>query len=463
MSDRLQPLDVSFLSAETPNTPLHVGGLAILEPAATGFDVAALRRRVEQRIALVPRFRRRVRWVPGGLSQPVWVDDSRFDLAYHVRRTGLPTPGTDTQLRALVGRLISGHLDRSRPLWELYLVEGLSGGRVAVVAKSHPALVDGVGGVDLLHVLLDDSPATADGVTPAWRPDPEPGTAELVLDAAVDLVRHPVGAITSGAQHAWSMAGRVLGATGTGLLAAARPAPASPLNVEPGRQRRFATARTDLDLYRRLGKRPNTTVNDVVLATVAGALRSWLLYRGAPVPPDAVLRALVPTSVRGGPPAAFGGDVGEVGSRVATSLVDLPIGEPSPAIRLTQIAYSMRAHAEPGRKVGADALVRLSGFAPATLNAMAARAASGLSRRLFNLVVTNAPGPQRPLYVAGARLREIYPFVPLASGQAVAIGVTSYDGHVYYGLNADWDAMADVDVLAGLLTESVDELTEATP
>lgn len=446
MPDRLHPVDVSFLSAETPTTPLHVGGLAILEPDTSGLDVAGLRRRVEQRIALVPRFRQRVRWVPGGLAQPVWVDDARFDLAYHVRRTGLPTPGTDEQLHALVGRLLSGALDRSRPLWELYLVEGLSDGRVGVLTKSHPALVDGVGGVDLLHVLLDDSPATADGVTPVWRPAPEPGSAELVLDAAAHLVRHPtrlLGAVTAGAK---------------GVLVAARPAPASPLHAGPGKQRRFATARTDLDHYRRLRSRPNVTVNDAVLATVAGALRAWLLYRGAPVRPDSVLRALVPTSVRGGPPAAFGGDVG---ASVATSLVDLPIGEPNPTVRLTQIAYAMRAHAEPGRRVGADALVRLSGFAPATLNAMAVRAASGLSRRLFNLVVTNAPGPQRPLFVAGARLSEIFPFVPLAPGQGLAIGVTSYDGHVYYGLNADWDAMPDLDVLAGLLAESIDELTEA--
>ncbi|GAA0226389.1 wax ester/triacylglycerol synthase family O-acyltransferase [Cryptosporangium japonicum] len=445
MSDRLHPVDVSFLSAETPNTPMHVGGLAILEPARSGLDVAGLRRRVEQRISLVPRFRQRVRWVLGGLTPPVWVDDSRFDLAYHVRRTGLPTPGSDEQLHALVGRLLSGRLDRSRPLWELYLVEGLRGGRVAVLTKSHPALVDGVGGVDLLHVLLDDSPATADGVTPIWRPAPEPGPAELMVDAAAHLVRHPgqlVGVVKG--------AGRV--------LASARPAPTSPLNAEPGKQRRFATTHTDLDRYRALRSRPNVTVNDAVLATVAGALRSWLLYRGEPVRPDSVLRALVPTSVRGGPPAAFGGDVG---ANVATSLVDLPIGEPNPTVRLTQIAYAMRAHAEPGRRVGADTLVTLSGFAPATLNALAVRAASGLSRRLFNLVVTNAPGPQRPLFVAGARLREIYPFVPLAPGQGLAIGVTSYDGQVYYGLNADWDAMPDLDVLAGLLAESIDELTEA--
>ncbi|MFG1921206.1 wax ester/triacylglycerol synthase family O-acyltransferase [Cryptosporangium sp. NPDC048952] len=445
MSDRLHPVDVSFLSAETPTTPMHVGGLAILEPNKHGLDVAGLRRRVEQRIALVPRFRQRVRWVLGGLTQPVWVDDTRFDLAYHVRRTGLPTPGSDEQLRALVGRLLSGSLDRSRPLWELYLVEGLHDGRVAVLTKSHPALVDGVGGVDLLHVLLDDSPATADGVTPVWRPAPEPGPAELAIDAAAQLIRRP-----------GQLAGAVKGAGR--LLASARPAPNSPLNAEPGKQRRFATTRTDLEQYRRLRTRPNVTVNDVVLATVTGALRHWLLYRGAPVRTDSVLRALVPTSVRGGPPAAFGGGVG---ANVATSLVDLPIGEPNPTVRLTQIAYAMRAHAEPGRRVGADALVKLSGFAPATLNAMAVRAASGLSRRLFNLVVTNAPGPQRALFVAGARLREIYPFVPLAPGQGLAIGVTSYDGQVYYGLNADWDAMPDIDVLAGLLAESVDELTEA--
>ncbi|GAA3391607.1 WS/DGAT/MGAT family O-acyltransferase [Cryptosporangium minutisporangium] len=454
MPDRLQPMDASFLSAETPTTPMHVGGVAVLEPSEDGLDVAVLRRRVEQRIPLVPRFRQRVRSLPAGLGPPVWVDDARFDLAYHVRRTGLPTPGTDAQFRTLVGRLISGQLDRSRPLWELYLVEGLSRGRVAVVTKSHPALVDGASGVDLLHVLLDDSPATADAVTPVWRPAPEPGPTELVLDAAVDLVRHPthvVGAVKAGVRGA----GRLLG-TGTGLLMSARPAPTSPLNADPGRQRRFACARTDLDRYRRL--RSSGTVNDVVLATVAGALRQWMLYRGTPLRSDSVLRALVPTSVRGGPPAAFGGDVG---ASVATSLIDLPIGEPNPTVRLTQIAYAMRAHAEPGRRVGADALVRLSGFAPATLNAMAARAASGLSRRLFNLVVTNAPGPQRPLYVAGARLREIYPVVPLAAGQSIAIGVTSYDGQVYFGLNADWDAVPDVDVLAGLLAESIDELTEA--
>ena len=465
MSDRLTALDASFLAAEGPTTPLHVGGVAVLEPPEGGLDLVALRRRVEERIALVPRFRQRVRWVPGSLAPPIWVDDARFDLAYHVRRVALPAPGTTAQLGALVGRLISAHLDRARPLWELYLVEGLASGRVAVVAKSHPALVDGVGGVDLLHVLVDDGPDAAGTVTPVWRPVPEPGPVELVIDAAVDLLRHPTtvaGTLRAGARGAWSVADRVLGATGSGLLAvgrtAARPAPESPLNVEPGRQRRFAFVRTELEPYRRLRARNGVTVNDVVLATVAGGLRQWLLYRGAPVRSETIVRALVPTSVRGGEPAAFGS---EVGAAIATSLVDLPVGEPNPKVRLAQIAYAMRAHAEPGRRVGADALVRLSGFAPATLNAMAARAASGLSRRLFNLVVTNAPGPQRPLFAVGARLREIYPVVPLAAGQAVAIGVTSYDGQVYYGLNADWDAMSDVDVLAGSLAESLDELTEA--
>jgi diacylglycerol O-acyltransferase len=461
MSDRLSPVDVSFLSAEGPTTPLHVGGVAVLEPREDGLDVAALRRRVEERIALVPRFRQRVRWVPASLGQPVWVDDARFDLAYHVRRVALPAPGSPEQLQTLVGRLISSHLDRSKPLWELYLVEGLASGRLAVLTKSHAALVDGVGGVDLLHVLLDDSPQAADAVGPVWRPAPEPGPVELAVEAVVDLLRHPtaaVGAVQTGARGAWSLASRAIGATGIGLLAAARPAPASPLTVEPGRQRRFAFVRTELEQYRRLRSRDGVTVNDVVLATVAGALRQWLLYRGAPVRPDTIVRALVPTSVRGGPPAAFGTGVG---AAVATSLIDLPVGEPSPNVRLAQIAYAMRAHAEPGRRVGADALVRLSGFAPATFNAMATRAASGLSRRLFNLVVTNAPGPQRPLYAAGARLQEVYPVVPLAAGQALSIGVTSYDGQVYYGLNADWDALADLDVLPGLLAESIDELTEA--
>ncbi len=245
-----------------------------------------------------------------------------------------------------------------------------------------------------------------------------------------------------------------------GLVSAARtavrPPPASPLNARIGEQRRFAVARTSLSDYRLVHRTNAATVNDVVLATVAGALRGWLLFRGEPVHPTTTVRAMVPVSVRSSDEA------GQLGNRVSALLVDLPVGEPSAMVRLSQIGFATRAHKESGQSVGADALVALSGFAPPTLHAMGARVAGGLTRRLYNVVVTNVPGPQQPLYAAGARMLEMYPIVPLAAGQALAIGLTSYDGGVYFGLNADRDAMPDVDVLAALIEESLQELVTAS-
>jgi diacylglycerol O-acyltransferase len=248
------------------------------------------------------------------------------------------------------------------------------------------------------------------------------------------------------------VAGGVLSSVAT----IARQAPDSPLNVRIGEQRRFAMARTDLDDYKRVRKTHGGTVNDVVLTTVAGALRCWLMTRGEAVTPTTTVRAMVPVSVR------TEGQDGQLGNRVSSYFVDLPVGESNPAMRLHQVSFAMRGHKESGQSVGADALVQLSGFAPPTLHSLGARVASGLSRRLFNLVVTNVPGPQFPLYAAGARMLEMYPVVPLSKGQAVSVGLTSYDGGVYYGLNADRDAMPDVDVLAGLIEESLAELVGTT-
>jgi diacylglycerol O-acyltransferase / wax synthase len=456
--ERLSPLDVSFLYAETPTTAMHVGGVLVLEPPATGFDYERLVRLIGQRIALVPRYRQRVRTVPGHLANPVWVDDEHFDLTYHVRRSALPRPGTPAQLRELVGRLMGRRLDRSRPLWEVYLVEGLDGGRVGVITKTHAAAVDGVSAVDLGTVLLDTSPAPREIPEDDWRPAPGPGLLGLVAGAVSDLVRRPTEAldVARGAVlDVRASAGRVAGLAGgvlTSALTVARPAPSSPLNVPIGEARRLGTARTDLDDYRRVRKAHGGTVNDVVLAVVAGALRSWLLTRGERVRPGSTVRAMVPVSVRAE------GSPGQLGNRVSSYVVDLPVGESGPVMRLHQVSFAMRGHRDSGQSVGADALVRLTGFAPPTLHALGARAASGLSRRLFNLVVTNVPGPQFPLYAGGARMLEMYPVVPLAKDQAVSVGVTSYDGAVFYGLNADRDALPDVDVLAGCLEESLAEL-----
>ena len=461
MADRLSPLDASILYLESPETPMHAGNVAIFDEPAAGFDYDALEGLVEDRIAYVPRFRQKVRHVLGRLARPVWVDDADFDLTYHVRRSALPRPGTDAQLRELVARVLSRPLDRDRPLWEMYLVEGLAGGRFAVVSKTHHAIVDGITAMDIGQVILDDAPEPPLTSPEPWRPEPGPGRLDLVAGAVAEAIRHPntvVDQVRSGLAGIEHAAQRVIGDVGglaTAARAAVRPAPPGPLNVPIGSQRRFETVDAPLESFRRIRSAHGGTVNDVVLATLAGALRVWLMTRGEPVAAESSLRALVPVSVQAPP---TGSDVATVGNQVASYLVDLPIGEPNPIMRLQRISYAMRAHADTGRAVSAGALVELAGFAPATLHALGARVASGLSRRLFNLIVTNVPGPQVPLYAAGARLAASYPVVPLTAGQAVAVGVTSYDGAVHFGLYADRDAMPDLPVLAQCISDALDEL-----
>lgn len=462
MTDRLSALDVSFLYMETPTTAMHVGGVAIFEPPADGFDYERLVQLISQRIGLVPRYRQKVRWVPGHLANPVWVDDPEFDVTYHVRRSALPKPGTDAQLRELVGRLQSRQLDRNRPLWEIYLVEGLENGRVAIVTKTHHAMVDGVSAVDIGTVILDLEPTPRDVPDDDWSPSREPSSIGLVTGAVTDFLAKPSGALDTARAAVVDLretAGKVASVAG-GMLASARTiakqAPSSPLNVPISEQRRFGMAATSLDDYKRVRKAHGGTVNDVVLATVAGALRTWLLTRGESVTPTTTVRAMVPVSVRSE------NQKGDLGNRVSSYFVDLPVGEQSPVVRLHQVSYAMKGHKESGAAVGADALVQLSGFAPPTIHSLAARTASTLTRRLFNLVVTNVPGPQFPLYAAGARMLAMYPVVPLAKNQAVSIGLTSYDGGVYYGLNADRDALTDVDVLASCIEESLAELVGTT-
>ncbi len=458
--DRLSPLDVSFLYFEEPTTPMHVGGVAIFEEPPGGFDHDRLVQLISTRIAFVPRYRQRVRWVPGRLANPVWVDDEDFDVSYHVRRSALPRPGSDAQLAELVARVQSRRLDRSRPLWEMYLVEGLSDDRFAIITKTHHAMVDGIGAVDIGQVILDTSPDARERPTDTWRPTPEPSWAELVAGAVAETIRRPtavVDTVRGGVNELLSAANRVRGAAG-GLLAAAttaaRPAPESPLNAVIGEHRRYGMLALDLDDHRRIRKAHGGTVNDVVLATVTGALRAWLLTRGAKVGPMTSVRALVPVSIR-----AEGEDF-TTGNQVSSYLVDLPVGEPSAVMRLHQVSYRMQAHKDTGQAVGASSLAGLAGFAPPTLHSLGARVASGLSKRWFNLVVTNVPGPQQPLYAGAARMLAAYPVVPLAKGQALSIGLTSYDGKVFYGLNADRDAMPDVDVLTQCLEDALAELLE---
>jgi len=472
MTDRLSALDVSFLYLETPTTPMHVGGVAIFDPpgpsdgsgpdgAGEPFDYDALCDLVARRIAAVPRYRQKIRWVPGHLANPVWIDDEDFDISYHVRRSALPRPGSPDQLRELVGRVQSRQLDRNRPLWEIYLVEGLADGHFAIITKTHHAMVDGVSAIDVGALILDLSPTPREELpAETWIPGPAPSGVSLVAGAVLDNLRRPsqvVETLRSGVTDARATAERALG-TAAGVVATVRtslrPAPDSPLNATIGEQRRYGMAATELDDYKRVRKAHGGTVNDVVLATVSGALRAWLLTRGESVTPASTVRAMVPVSVRSDEQA------GTLGNRVSAIFVDLPVGEASPLVRLHRVSYAMKAHKESGQSVGADALISLSGFAPPTIHAAAARLGARMTRRLFNVVVTNVPGPQFPLYAAGAQMLECYPVVPLAKEQAVTVGLTSYNGGVYFGLNADRDAMPDVDVLALCIEESLGELVE---
>ncbi|QUH04838.1 wax ester/triacylglycerol synthase family O-acyltransferase [Saccharopolyspora erythraea] len=472
MPDRLSALDASFLYLEDYTTPMHVGGVAVFRRPRTGFDYDDVLAMIERRLALIPRYRQRVMQVPGKLARPVWVDDQDFDITYHVRRSALPKPGTDDQLHDLAARLMSRKLDHARPLWEIYLVEGLSKNRVAVITKTHQAMVDGIGAIDIGQVILDVSrtPEVPDREE-LWMPQPQPTRSQLVLEAVTDAVQSPgevvenVRAAVVDATATVQKVTSTLGGFASALRAAVVPAPVGPLNGPTSRHRRFAVARTRLEDLRRVRRAHGGTVNDVVLAVVTGALRNWLLSRGEVVSGSTTLRAMVPMSVRADDAAAketypdtSSLPIGSVGNRVSAYLVDLPVGEANPIVRLHHISHATRAHAESGQSVAAGALVKLSGFAPPTLHALGARVANGFSDRLFNVLVTNVPGPQVPLYTAGAKMMEMFPVVPLAKNQSLSIGVTSYDGGVYFGLNADRDAMSDVDVLAAMIGEAVDEM-----
>lgn len=460
MVDRLTSLDASFLYMEESTTAMHVGGVLLFDPPADGkgFEYDHLVELIGERMSLIPRYRQKVKEIPGHLGTPVWVDDSDFDLRYHVRRSALPKPGNMDQLREFTGRLMGRHLDRKRPLWELYLVEGLENGRTALISKTHHAMVDGISGVDIIGVILDVGVEPRESPVEKWRAGREPGGLELLIGTGLDLLRSPVGAIDTVRNNIGDLratAGK-LATAGSGVLATVRtsvsPAPSSPLNANIGSQRRFGMADTDLDDYKRIRKAHGGTVNDVVLAVVAGGLRSWLLTRAESVTRATIVRAMVPVSVRSEEQS------GALGNRVSSYFVDLPVGEADPVIRLNHVSYAMQGHKDSNQAVGAETLVALSGFAPPTLTSLGARAASRLSSRLFNLVVTNVPGPQFPLYAAGAPMTAMYPVVPLAKGQAVVVGLMSYNGGIYYGLNADREAMWDVDVLATCISESLAEL-----
>ncbi|MCO1660930.1 WS/DGAT/MGAT family O-acyltransferase [Pseudonocardia humida] len=464
MPDRLSALDASFLFAEHRTAAMHVGAvMTFAPPPDRPFDPDAFTALIGDRLSLVPGYRRKLREVPAGLGLPVWVDDPSFDLDYHVRRSALPAPGTPDQLRELVGRLLARRLDRSRPLWEVYLVEGMADGGFAVVTKTHHAMVDGLASMDIGAALLDPTPQPRRTEPDDWCPAPEPSGLELAASAAGEALLRP-GLVLDRAQRAAvdvretvdRVSRAMQGVVSAGRSAVStRPVPA--LTAATGEQRRYGMARTPLVEHRAVRRGHGGTVNDVMLAVVAGGLRSWLTGRGEPPPPEAVVRALVPVSVR----ARARGERASAGNSISACLVDLPVGEPDPVSRLAAVRRQMQEQKRGGHAVGASALVGLVGLAPPLVHSLGARLASQYSSRFYNVLVTNVPGPPRPLYALGARMRDMYPVVPLAGGQAVAIGITTYDGGVHYGLTADRDAAPDVDDLAAALAGALEELVAA--
>jgi len=452
VADRLSAVDSAFLYLESPTTPMHVGSLTLFQEQPGVLDHERLVKLIRDRIAYVPRYRQRLREVPGRLASPVWVDDERFDVTFHVRRSALPAPGTLRQLNDLVARIMSRPLDRRHPLWEVYLVEGVEGNRFALLSKTHQAMVDGITAVDLGEVILEDTDQVRGAPVTTWRPAREPSSVELVAGAVGDVVAHPT-AVLDVVRGGVGTARQAVGDAVATLVAAVRPHEPNPLVVEVGQQRRFTTVDLRLEDLRAVRRAHEGTVNDVALAVVSGALRSWLLARGVPVAHDTIVRTLVPMSVAGDRDAA---------SLVDAFLLDLPVGEPDPVIRLQRIAFDTARYGEEARPIGAKAMVGLVGFAPPTLHTLGARVGASLSQRAYSLTFTNVPGPQTPLYAGGARMLAAYPIVPLTPRHALSIGMTSYDGGVFLGLNADRDSLHDLDLLAQALRESLTELLEAT-
>ncbi|MFQ6391872.1 WS/DGAT/MGAT family O-acyltransferase [Nocardia sp. KC 131] len=471
MITTLTPQDASFYRLESSSNPIHIGSLAIVgstdpapESGEPALDYDRLVDLVEARLSLVPRYRRKVREIPFALGRPVWVEDSAFDITYHVRRSALPDPGTDEQLHDLVARLASRPLDQSRPLWEMYLIEGLADGRTAIFTKTHSALVDGETALEIGHVILDSSASPRGFADGAWNAPREPNEVELFLGAVTYLAAQPREALevfrhaSAGAFAVIGTAGRAVDSVVSAVRAATTGAPDSPLNAKTSRNRRLAVVQTDLDDYRKIRERFGCSTNDAILAVVTGALRNWLLSRGEALIESTVLRAVVPMSVY---VEDADGLAPQPVSEVSSFLIDLPVGEPNPVMRLSHISHATEANSKQRRSVRARTLVHLAGFAPASLHAMSVRAASTFAEHTFNLVITNAPGPQTPMFIGGARMLEMYPVSPLLRNQASSIGITSYDGRVFYGLNADRDAMADIGVLAASVHESMEEMLGA--
>jgi diacylglycerol O-acyltransferase len=455
--DRLSAIDASFLAGEKESSHMHVGGVMIFEGPPLGREEAL--EHIESRLHLVPRYRQKLAVPRFEMGRPLWVDDPSFNLEYHVRDTALPAPGDLNQLRLLVARIFSQRLDRSKPLWETWFVQGLEGDRFAIINKTHHALVDGISGVDLATVLFDLSPVPPERTeVPEWTPQPEPSQAQLIGEFVKGVVRRPVEiglAAVDATLHPERTVERVReAAEGLGEVAWAgvNPAPDTPLNVPIGSHRRIVWVQTELDAFKAIKNSLGGTVNDVVLAVVTAALARWLRTRGVRTE-GLELRAQVPVSIRSDD------EHDRLGNRIAVMRAPLPVYARDPVERLRIVRESMQGLKESKQALAAQVITGLEDFAPPTILSMASR--THWSPRLFNMIVTNVPGPQFPIYLQGRELLELVPVAFLPDNFALTIAAMSYNGKLDFSLLGDYDAMPDIDLVGEYVEEALEELLVA--
>jgi WS/DGAT/MGAT family acyltransferase len=457
----MSPIDSSFLHIENATTPMHIGGVSIFEGPPPPFE--QLRAMVQGKLGIVPRYRQKVRFVPLAVGPPIWVDDPHFSLDYHLRHTAIPAPGGELELRQMAARVFSGSLDRNKPLWELWMVEGMRDGRWALLSKVHHCMVDGVAATDLMSVMFSDETATGDaapGAARSWAAEPEPSGLEVLL-RTVARRASPAGQVEAIKQalrtpretlHSVTEVVRAAAAAGPSL----RPVAASSLNGPIGPHRRWSWAEVRLADVKSVRAVFGGTVNDVVLTVITNGFRALLESRDEHIAGDRVVRTMVPVSVR------RRGETGVYNNRVSAVFAGLPIGLDDPVERLQRIRAEMDGVKESKQAVAGDVLSSMSGFAPPLLLALGSRLVTVSPRLNMHTATTNVPGPQQPVQTLGRRMLQSYPFVPVVGSIRIVVAIFSYDGGLYFGVTGDYDGAPDVDVLTAGIERGMDDLLALT-